>query len=152
MWKGTASVKKIIDGVTYNTDTSTAVARWEGENPDGHQTVDTLYQTHGGAFFIHSHETWAVKGEQGGWEERQRDLFDPYTRDAAEKWFLEGDVTVLSDDVFPEPPETEGGFTASTTIYLRIPTTLMQQIEARAKEQSQSVNVWAMRCLEKCAQ
>jgi hypothetical protein len=145
-------MKKIIDGVTCNTDTSTPVAKSEGENPDGHETVDTLYQTSGGAFFMHSYETWAVKDRQGGWEERHRDMFDPYTREAAEKWFLEGDVTVLSDDVFPEPPEVEAVFAASTTIYLRVPTALKQQIEARAKEQNQSVNVWAMRCLEKCAQ
>jgi len=78
-------------------------------------------------------------------------LFDPYTRDAVEKWFLEGDVTVLSDDVFAEPPETEAGIMASITIYLSVPTARKQQIEARSKEQSQSVNDWAIRCLEKCA-
>ena len=145
-------MKKIIDGVTYNTDTSTPVAKSQGENPDGHETVDTLYQTSGGAFFMHSYETWAVKDQQGGWEERSRDLFDPYTREAAEKWFLEGDVTVLSDAVFAEPPEAEAAFAATTPFYLKVPAALMQQIEARAKKEGQSANVWAMRCLEKCAQ
>jgi hypothetical protein len=52
-------------GVTYNTDTSTVVARGEwndeawGGNP-AEEHSGTLYQTRGGAFFLHVHSEWQV--------------------------------------------------------------------------------------------
>ena len=60
-------MKRIVDGVTYNTATSTAVARSEWLDDEGATPVtSTLYQTLGGAFFIH-HEL-----KKRVWVERNR--------------------------------------------------------------------------------
>jgi predicted HicB family RNase H-like nuclease len=144
-------MKRIIGGVTYNIYTSSIVARWEGENrATGHDISSILYQTQGGAFFVHDHETWAVNRD-GEWEERERDTFHPMSREEAHKWILVDQVEILAKGIFDEPPEAEAETTASATIYLRVPVALKQRIEAAAAKAEQSVNVWAMRCLEQCS-
>lgn len=144
-------MKKIIDGVTYNTETSTAIGRAEreAEHNDPKSYEWTLYQTRGGAFFVHTHATWGVKKDDE-WVDRESHEFKSLTRDEAQKWMLEGEVEVLNN-VFEDPPEAAAETTASTTIYLRVPETLKRAIEKKAKAENESVNVWAMRCLEECA-
>src|SRR4029077_5733190 len=54
--EGAHEMKRIIDGVTYNTDTSTRLAQSEYETEYSHEEkscIGTLYQTRGGAFFVH---------------------------------------------------------------------------------------------------
>jgi len=147
-------MKKIIDGVTYSTATSTAVARYERDadrvNPTSLES--TLYQTRRGAFFVHVRESWGVENEHSGeWEERDKNDIQPKTYEEAHEWILEGDIEILADGVFPEPPEAEAEAVTGATIYLRMPAALKQRIEQAAKKADQSVNVWAMRCLETCA-
>jgi predicted HicB family RNase H-like nuclease len=145
-------MKRIIDGVTYNTATSTPVGRCEGEAEEDHTRILTLYQTRGGAFFVHEHEEWGVRDKYGDWEERSKDSFIPMSREKAHKWFLEGETEVLSEGVFGSPPEAKDEeATTSATIYARVPEALKQSIEAKAKKAGQSINTWVMRCLERCA-
>jgi hypothetical protein len=145
-------MKWVRDGVTYNTDTSTAVARYSEEpsNHDPKRREKTLYQTRGGAFFLHIHESWAVKRD-GQWTEREHDDCDPMSHDEAQKFVMEGAAVEILSDAFPAPPEAEEESAASTTIYLRVPAALKQRIERAAKKADQSMNVWAMRCLESCS-
>jgi predicted HicB family RNase H-like nuclease len=145
-------VKKVIDGVTYNTATSTQLATSEFENDDGHNVEAALYQTRGGAFFELAIETWGARHADGEWEERTRSTVNPLSPEEAHKWVLQGEVELMSagEEVFGEPPEAEAEATASATIYLRVPAALKQRIERVAKKADQSVNVWAMRCLENC--
>ena len=145
-------MKRIINGVTYNTDTATQVARTEWADDEKTHKVGTLYQTKGGAFFVHTNtiETrWNADGRAEFVVEKHE--FDPHTRDEAQAWILSGEIELLSD-VFPEPPEPEADEApASTTVYLRIPSILKQRIEAAARAANQSLNAWAIRCMENCS-
>ncbi len=123
-------MKRIIDGKTYNTETSTGIATWN-ENRMG------LYVTRGGAFFTVSFDT---------------DDFCPVTRYEAEQW-SQGKycpVELVNTDIFAEPPEAGEDEAPEGTIYLRVPLPLKRQINTSASKAGQSVNAWAMRCLERC--
>src|ERR1700756_2780414 len=80
--EGSQHMKRIINGTTYNTATSTQIGRWEQEADDWTPTdkVEILYKTRGGAFFVHTHEEWERDGEP-----RHRDNFEPSTREEAHK-------------------------------------------------------------------
>src|SRR5579863_2800736 len=143
--KGHAIMKKVVSGVTYNTETSTMIARGEAyENERGHKVHPVLYQTQGGAFFLHHHAEWGIR-QDGEWQARESDEFEPCTADQAHKWVLKGPVEIVSD-AFEAPPEAVAERTASATIYLRVPEALKRQLEQAAKSTGQSLNVWAMRC------
>lgn len=148
-------MKKIIDGVTYNTDTSTVVGRktWEDE---GHFSgrpstgVGTLYQTRGGAFFVDEEETRTVwNARTGDREERVEHNFLPLDAEHAQKWLLEGETEVVFNP-FEDPPEAEAEAEPGATIYVRVPAALKRQVDDQAKSEKVSGNVWAMRCIERC--
>jgi hypothetical protein len=144
-------MKRIVNGVTYNTDTSSAVGRKEWTDEVDHEHTVVLYQTRGGAFFLHTLEEWAYKDEFGQWQGKKKNDCLPLTREEAQEWFMKDDTEVLDDSVFDEPPEAEEESEPTVTIYLRVPPALKARIERVAKKNDQSMNEWAMRCLEKCA-
>jgi predicted HicB family RNase H-like nuclease len=147
-------MKRIVNGVTYNTDTSTLIARWEGQDHSDYQKEDNehlLYLTQGGAFFVHEIT------EKQEWDEREREWvgrtshsFVPLSPEAAHKWIMEGDVEVINDKVFEAPPEATAEPEPGATIYVRVPAALKRQVEEAAKHEKVSGNVWAMRCVERC--
>lgn len=144
-------MKRIIDGVTYNTDTSTTIAQAEWENREGEQCQGTLYQTRGGAFFIDVETTRPVYDEyEEQWKPRKSHAFEPQSRDEAEKWCQEGEVEIFVDAFgeLPEAAETE----TEAGVYFRLPIVLKTRIEAAAKDAGLSLNAWAMRCFERCAE
>ena len=145
-------MKWVRDGVTYNTETSTAIARFirEASDLDPKRKESTLYQTRGGVFFMHTQEVWAVKRD-GRWTDREHHDCEPMDPDDAQKWVMEGEAVEILSDAFPTPPEAEEETAGSATIYLRVPAALKQRIERAAKKADQSMNVWAMRCLETCS-
>ncbi len=147
-------MKRIIDGVTYNTDTSTLLAFSEYERSEydgGGRSEEWLYQTRGGAYFLHIRIHGAQRSEDGGWEEFTADSCEPQTEEDAQKWLLEGDV-VVHNNPFGDPPEAEASADAkpSATIYARVPTTLKDRIEKAAKAENLSTNSWMIRCAERC--
>lgn len=143
-------MKRIIDGVTYNTDTSTRLARSEYESEYNHrpcQCIGTMYQTRGGAYF-------EVQALHLGWDDelQQEDYkykFDTYTADQVRSWLLSGEVEVFHNP-FDEPPEAEAEVETGATMYVRMPNSLKQRIEAAAKSEGLSGNSWTMRCAENC--
>lgn len=141
-------MKKVVNRVSYDTSTSTALAVSEDENDDGHDFEDTLYQTQKGAFFVLSRETWGVRDENDEWKERSRITVLPQSIDEAHKWVTTGEV-----DLLPAGEKIFGGLPVATgaTIYLHVPAALKQRIDHVARKANQSVNVWAMRCLESCS-
>lgn len=151
-------IKRIIEGVAYNTETSTKVARSEyDETSDGGpRGQQVLYQTRGGALFLHTFEVSQHKDRHGEWQERDSNHFEVMTRETAQKWVLgfqvmnDGQVELLSD-AFGEPPEAAAGDLGAwnATIYARVPIALKDRVEASAKAASLSVNSFVMRCLEK---
>ena len=140
----------------YNTNTSTVIAQWYRENTDYNNvrtgdTTATLYQTHGGAFFL------VVEKLKEQWNEREQEIVErtytsctPLTRDKAQAWILNGDVEVFSNP-FGDPPEAEADEEQATdTVYVRVPPALKKQLEAAAKAENVSLNVLALRCFERC--
>jgi predicted HicB family RNase H-like nuclease len=147
-------MKKIIDGVTYNTATSTtlAVSRWRDE----HRNTDneaTLYVTRLGAYFLDI-ATTGYRREQYEdgyiWAEKEATHdFEPMTADDAQKWLMESKADIHYNP-FGDTPEAAAETGTAASVYLRIPAALKEQIDAAAKAAGQSRNEWAIRCFEGC--
>ena len=144
-------MKRLIDGVTYNTDTATLLARSEYEGDWNNKECPIkgeLYRTRGGAFFIVEHVTVGLldKGEPEETDDI-RTRFLKSSDDGALRWINTGDVEVFLnpfEDKVPED-ETEG------TVYVRMPANLKRRIEVLAESAGLSANAWAIRCFEQCA-
>jgi hypothetical protein len=143
-------MKRIINGETYNTDTATVIAEGGFEDEGrGKATEETLYQNRAGVFFsVERVET------------KFRDRYDELQTREIYEWYVVGDpakaralcerhgLTIVRD-IDDMPPEAEAGETAAP-IYVRAPSALKLAIEAQAKAEKVSVNVFALRCLEEC--
>jgi len=144
-------MKRIVDGLTYNTDTSTLLAKaeWEFNNQFspyyGAECGGQLYQTRGGAFFLVT--TIHVKDDDG--ELRDKVEFAAMTAERAQAWLLEGDVEVYRNP-FEDPPEAAAEAEGGATIYIRVPAALKRDVDEAARKAEVSGNVWAMRCVEHC--
>ena len=144
-------MKRIVDGLTYNTDTSTLLAKAEWELDDqwspynGAECEGELYQTRGGAFFLVT--TIHTKDADG--EPRDKVEFAPMTAERAQAWLLEGDVEVYRNP-FDDPPEAEAEAETGATIYIRVPAALKRDADEAAREAKLSGNSWALRCVERC--
>ncbi len=126
--------------------TKTAEQLADDYNPTTRTVV--LYQTRGGAFFLHEQEGWHIK-EDGEWVSKISDSFVPMTYEQTQKWVLSGDVEIIGD-VFPDPPEASAEDKPGATIYVRVPQSLKERIDGAAAKVDLSINAWAMRCLETC--
>lgn len=126
-------MKRIIDGVTYNTDTATRIA--DGGSETSFAGWE-LYQTRHGAFFMVTtdHDGESMK-------------IEPYT-DRAAQAFLEKNAKHLVEQVFGTFPEAGA---AERRLTIRVPGSLADRLEAAAKTKGVSLNSYAMRCFEQCA-
>jgi hypothetical protein len=149
-------MKRVIDGKTYNTDTSTIVARYEYEDDKGYDTVATVYLNRGRAFFI-VHE-WSEVVDSGYasienrvWETKvEKHYFEPITREGVEQLITrQNNIEILDEAALAVPPEAEEEGEPSATAYLRLPVALKNRIEAAAKKHGLSLNAWAIRCFER---
>lgn len=143
-------MKRIIDGVTYNTATSTLLARSDYEVDYNHSErpcQGMLYQTRAGAYFVHQIIDVGWDDETSQIEYRHR--FQTLSGTEAQTWIMTGDVEVLHNP-FEDPPEAEAEAEAGSTIYVRVPLSLKQRLENEAKQESISGNAWSIRCIETC--
>src|SRR5688572_18178340 len=130
-------MKRIVNGVTYNTDTSSMLARWEWEEADYNHVVtefgtDVLYQTRGGAFFLHKEKTKREWNEvEREHVERVRHEFVPLSPEEASKWLMEGDVEVINNP-FDDPPEAKAEAEPGATLYIRVPGALKRRVDEAA--------------------
>ena len=82
-------MKRIVDGLTYNTETSRLVAKAEWDSEDqysphyGAKCESELYQTRGGAFFQVTTVHLETRDEAGYPREREKVEFDPLTPERA---------------------------------------------------------------------
>jgi len=145
-------VKRVIEGRTYNTDTSTRVARYEYEDDKGYDTEATVYQNRGGAFFIvHSWQELHPRGDQRT-DMIEKYLFEASSREQIERMIARGQtMEIIDENALTVPPEAEEEEEPATTAYLRLPPALKNRIEAAAKKDRLSLNAWAIRCFETCA-
>jgi hypothetical protein len=129
--------------------------RWESEEEDHNNVVtefgtDVLYQTRGGAFFLHKEKT-KHEWDEGEREhvKRVRHEFVRLSPEEASKWLLEGDVEVINNP-FDDPPEASAEAEPGATLYIRVPAALKRRVDEAAANAKVSGNVWAMRCVERC--
>jgi hypothetical protein len=141
-------MKRIMNGVTYNTETATKIARWEDPNLPSSDFlwthVEVLYQTRGGAFFIHQKE------EPLSPEGRTYDTCRPISQEEARRWVVEGNDVEVYSNVFELPPEAAAEAAPGATIFLRVPQSLKTRIEMAANQSGTSINTYGLRCLERC--
>lgn len=133
-------MKRIIDGKTYNTDTSTLIARdlWAGNG----EFQEELYLTRGGSFFTVVSEPYNPDAPPA--------MFTPKTKEEAGQFIQDGtDLELYDTSIFAEPPEAaEEEGEPEATLYIRVPRSLKDICEARAKEAGLSLNSWVLRCVE----
>jgi predicted HicB family RNase H-like nuclease len=139
-------MKRVIGGVTYNTSTATALARLDQQD-----RTQTLYQTSGGAYFL-DRATTHYRYEQ--YQDRlvtvpqpAAHTFQPMAAEEAREWLLKSGAEVFHNP-FADPPEAAAAEEGAATVFLRIPRALKARIEAAAKVQGQSLNIWAIRTFE----
>lgn len=143
-------MKRIVNGVTYNTATSTRLAesRWERDHDE--TVFGVLYQTRGGAYFVDEEITRQEWNEsERATETKVRHSFEPRSPEDAHKWMLEGEVEIFHNP-FDDPPEATAEAEPGATIYIRVPASLKQRVDEAARQNKLSGNVWAMRCVERC--
>jgi predicted HicB family RNase H-like nuclease len=143
-------MKRLIDGVTYNTDTATLLAKsdYQGDwNNEPCPIEGILYQTRGGAFFIHEEVDVSGLEAFSNWDAGYtKTRFLKCSEEGARHWITTGEVEVFLNPFEEKAPEDE----THGTVYVRMPASLKRQIEAAAESDGLSANSWAMRCFEKC--
>jgi hypothetical protein len=141
-------MKRIIDGVTYNTDTATLVAQSVIENEGVTNDCD-LYQNRAGVYFGVDKVTAPYRDKRGEWQERiTYDWTAVGDAAAARKYAEQYGMTILRD-IEDMPPEATAG-EKMATVYLRVTPTLKTELDEAAAEDKVSGNLWATKCLERC--
>lgn len=139
-------MKRVIDGKTYNTDTSTVVGKYEYENNNGDDVEAAVYLNNGGAFFV-LHQ-WEVGKDEGV---RSKHYMEPMTREEVDKLVADQDnFQIIDEEALQAPPEAQVEAEPGATIYLRVPATLKKRVDDAAQKESLSTNAWALRCMEGC--
>jgi hypothetical protein len=128
-------MKRIIDGITYNTETATRVAMGGPSDPSDLAWWE-MYQTRHGAFF-------KVITDHDGEDMRIKPMDDN-----AAQAFLEKYANDVVETVFGPFPEAGA---AERRLTIRIPANLATRMEAAAQAKNLSLNSYAMRCFEQCA-
>ncbi len=128
-------MKKIINGVTYNTDTATRVADGGPSDPSDLAGWE-MYQTRHGALFM-------VCTDHDGESMR----ITPF-EDSDAQAFLEKHANHVVEAIFGPFPEAGA---AERRLTVRVPVNLASRVEAAAQAKGLSLNSYAMRCFERCS-
>jgi hypothetical protein len=160
-------MKRIIGGKAYNTETATlivsvklsgypfemkggikqlTIGSFDPKTGTGSALVEdvglsSLYQTAGGAYFL------VQEVKDGFGVDRIQPGFYPLSRKEALAWAEPRFDTDKIEAMFGEIAEAG---VKSGKILLRLPETLKKRMEDAATVTGQSVNAWAMRCIERC--
>ena len=136
--------KRIIDGKTYNTETSTEIAAWDNrhdvEEHYGVNVGEQLYRNRYGAFFKLG---WADDGPEG-----PEQKIVPLTPEEAKAWLIKWrswDVDLVEKHFgkMPEAGQSETRFT------VRIPDYLADRLKAESAAKKQSINALIIRLIER---
>ena len=152
---GWPSIKRVIDGKAYNTETAQLIHEYlEGEDdtpnprhPFGmaqHPYAEQLYRTRLGKFFlVLRHEPYRNPAIQDGGDLDLRDRIVPLEPEHAMKWMEKHCNEKITD--FVELPEAGE---PSTTLTLRLDKVLKILLGAAAVKDGVSLNSWCVRVLE----
>ena len=144
-------MKRLMDGVTYNTDTATLLAKseYQGDWNNEECPVEAeLFQTRGGAFFIVEEidvSNTKPYADCEGYSSKTR--FQKCSEDRAREWFKTGEVEPILNPFEDKDSNEE----TTGTVYTRVPIALKRRIEELAESAGLSANAWAIRCFEQCA-
>jgi hypothetical protein len=141
-------MKRIVDGKTYNTASSTIVA--EGTYKDDDQSLvieTTVFKNRSGVYFAVDANTQGYRDRNGEAQERSWHQWDVLGDEATAAAYCEkNELTIFHGfDALPEADDAP-----DDTIYVRVPRVLKLAVEAKAKAEDLSINAFAMRCLERC--
>ena len=153
-----STVKRIINGKTFNSETATVIFRLEkqekgvlrSEEIDGYTGSGTLYRTRQGYFFLVDTEIEAHFDKEGfplGTGPVKR--LKPLTSEGALSWLRSYNVS--EEQIRQQFGDHLKDMTEESTVYLRVPQSLKLRLEACANNKGQSLNTWVMRCLERAA-
>ena len=124
--------KRIIDGKTYNTETSTLLGEYVGDF-----LSEFLFKTRHGAYFTYCDHP-----------NEPEEIVRPFEPSQAQRWMEQYCTAESLEAEFGEMPDAgddEARFT------LRIPESLRKRVAQIAQANDQSLNAWILRCLERCA-
>lgn len=137
--------KRVINGTTYNPDTSFLVAETKTPpntgGPPPAEYVCNLYQTRKNQFFLHTLS--AAEAQQmpdREWIILEKEDFQPMTAAEARQWISDKNLEAYCDIVDGQPAGTING-----VIYLRLPASMRERIEECAEDAGMSVNAWVLR-------
>lgn len=151
-------IKRVIDGVAYNTETSTklhsrkleadsAYAAEYGVQPEA--SVEELFQTRAGRFYF-------VYRQIAQWDSLRRapifrDEVVPTTRENAAEWMKQHApesqlAFVMNLKFVTESPPSQAG----TVMSLRVASHLKERVAFRAKLRGKSTNAYIEACLHYC--
>jgi hypothetical protein len=135
-------MKRIVNGMAYDTDTSDVIAKAEYDCwADGTVASEgTLYRTPRGAFFeVLEFDT---KDEDHKVDHRSQVKFGPLSAAAARKWLSKGQVELI-DTSFAEVPDADPFASGhSATIYVRAPVALKRRVEEAAAKAHMTLNAY----------
>jgi hypothetical protein len=154
-WHG-PSVKRIVNGKTYNTETASLIARYEADHYNQRMNrrseIETwIYRTEAGAFFQVLDET-IIDLMAESMPPISRIAVQPLSRTELDRLIANSgfDIEIIDETLLPPPPEAgaEDDEAATATMYLRLPPSLKARCEAAARKGQQSANLWARQALE----
>jgi len=137
-------MKRIIEGTTYNTETSTVVMRYSFSDPYDRDILVEVYQTRAGNFFGVHH---AGSGREPSIETLSRDELAKVIAEAGKSF---RNVEIIDEQAITPPPEDESEKSPSVSMFIRVPEGLRRRAQEAASEREQSVNAYVTRCLENC--
>jgi hypothetical protein len=139
-------MKRVVNGIAYNTDTALRLG-FDAKDEDYGPTA--LYQTKGGAFFLHFEMENTIWNETTRKNETVKEpAFRPIGPGHAKVWLAVKGVEVFHNpfnDKRSNATERELG----GTLAVRVPGTLKRAVEQAAKKSGISGNAWTMRCIER---
>lgn len=125
--------KRIIEGRTYNTETSTLLGRWEPS--DDSPLEHALFKTRHGAYFLHTLAKWSLE-----------EFVEPKEPEDAQRLMEQNCSAERVEAEFGEMPEAGD---PEARITLRIPESLRRRAVPLAEARKQSLNAWLLRCIER---
>lgn len=143
-------MKRIIDGATYNTDTSTVIATGTHEDEYSRTLSETvLYQSRSGVYFSVDKVTTTRRRRDGEDDDRITHEWEVVGDARKANEYCERYSLTILRDIEDMPPEAVLGEKLAT-VYLRVTPTLKADLDEASSEDKISGNLWATRCLEKC--
>ena len=131
-------MRKIINGRTYNTETSKEIGKWSNSyNPsDFHYCEETLYKNTKGAYFIYGEggamSKYRRQAGQNSWSGGEE--IKPLTREEAQEWAEKHLEAEEYEAEFGEVEEAEGDLTTRERVTFSLDTLIMTNLRKLSAE------------------